>query len=203
MNMPQEIIWNSTITHFLERIEHCKLLLKENVLKTETENQLLNDLRQFDYSVISTDEIVLLKIEKLKKMDQWIWSSHKSNGYSNSLSNHILNWEKILLTIKHVSGIKGNQRNGNEITYSLVLSQLLIWGKYISFKWTKNQKEVLELLFQNPKGLITSEEVQHLEQSYKDIQNKLKGQGVTTVERKRFLHLFTLDGIKYCQMCFL
>lgn len=86
---------NSKIEYFLSAIENFKFLAREWVLETSKEQDLLREIREFQYEVIENNEIFLLKAKKLKAHPQTIWSSHSSRWFSNAVSPYILEWENI------------------------------------------------------------------------------------------------------------
>lgn len=88
---------NTEILQFLEKIENCKRLLSEWVLETRKEQDLIVEIRQFQYEKISDNEIFLLKVKKLKAHPQTIWSSHSSRWFSGSISPYILEWENLFV----------------------------------------------------------------------------------------------------------
>lgn len=78
---------------FLDKISHLHYLANEWVLETRKEQDLITEIRNFPYESIIDNEILLLKIKKIKSHPQTIWSSHSSRGYSKSVNQYILDWE--------------------------------------------------------------------------------------------------------------
>ena len=84
---------DTIIKDFLEKINKLKILEKEKCLKTRLEQDLIIELRNYNYKEIISDEIVLLKIEKLLSHPQTIWADRR--WFSNLISPYILEWETL------------------------------------------------------------------------------------------------------------
>ena len=84
---------DNSINTFLNKINKLKEFEKEKCLKTKLEQELIVELRWFNYKDIISDEIILLKIEKLLSHPQTIWADRR--WFSISVSPYILDWEKL------------------------------------------------------------------------------------------------------------
>lgn len=82
---------------FLDKIRHLHYLANEGVLETRKEQDLIAEIRNFPYETILDNEILLLKIKKLKAHPQTIWASHSSRGYSKAVNQYIQDWEWLFL----------------------------------------------------------------------------------------------------------
>jgi hypothetical protein len=102
----------SEIDCFLEKIQVLKELAKEWVLETRKEQDLLTEIRNFQYNTIIGDEVILLKIQRLKAHPQTIWATPRNGGFSGGVNQYILDWENIFMSYKWKSDAK-NQKVKN------------------------------------------------------------------------------------------
>lgn len=85
---------NNDIQIFLDKINKLREYLEEWVLETRIEQDLIIDIRNYNYDNMN-DEILLLKVKKLKSHPQTIYSSQSSRWYSSAISEYILEWEEL------------------------------------------------------------------------------------------------------------
>lgn len=88
------------VDNFLFKINRLRGFLDEHILETRYEQELLAEMRWFDYTSISSDEIFLWKLKKLKATPQSIWSLSSTRWYSSKIADAILLWENVFLSYK-------------------------------------------------------------------------------------------------------
>lgn len=96
------------IDSFLQKIHVLKELTKKWVLETRKEQDLLTEIRNFQYDTIIDDEVILLKIQRLKAHPQTICSTPRNGGFSGGINQYILDWENIFMSYKWESDAKNN-----------------------------------------------------------------------------------------------
>ncbi len=85
----------NAVDGFLFKINRLRGFLDEQILETRYEQELLAEMRWFDFTSVFTDEIFLWKIKKLKATPQGIWSAKSTRWYSTEIANAIIEWENV------------------------------------------------------------------------------------------------------------
>ncbi len=132
---------NVPISLLLGKINNLRTHLKEGVLETRREQDLIIELRNFDYEKISTDEIFLMKIKKLLAHPQTILSWNRNRWYSPSISPHILEWEKLLIEYLSKIDNKAIKKEEKEQDFIKLWDSIQYFPQIYLFKNPKNNKE--------------------------------------------------------------
>lgn len=183
-----EKIKNTEIIQFLEKIDNCKKLLSEWVLETKKEQDLITEIRAFQYETTTDNEIFLLKIKKLKAHPQSIWSSHRSRWFSSIISPYILEWEAVFLDYLHwgklldknnvtdwKEGVTVNIKNDHSFVFDKKTWKVFLQGIMVDEIWIDtNGYRFIEYLYDN-KGDICK---------YNNLKNHINPRKVSDTDSK-------------------